>query len=49
MIRVITVNYHRRNVRETWETRGHWAERPDGTTFWFVEQWLHCLKVEPIR
>lgn len=31
---------------ETWETLGHWAERANGETYWHVDSYIRCLKVE---
>lgn len=44
MIRIIRERHGR--YIETWETRGRWMERPNGDTFWFVDAYIRCLKVE---
>ena len=46
MFKVITITTRR--TRETWETVGHWAERPNGDMYWHVDQYVRCLKVESL-
>lgn len=45
MFRVVEERHGR--YIEIWETLGHWAERADGTSFWYIESYIRCLKVKP--